>query len=292
MQTRIKQKIHNIWRILRLTVKKFSQIDGAQLAEAFSYNAFFSLFPLTILLVTFASTFTSWDSAGTVVIGYIEGFIPLSGEMHNFIFDTIAGVMKTRGQASVVAFLILLWVTLQCFTTLINATNRAWGTETPNWWQLPFKSLLLLGITADAVLIGIALPMLAQMAKEYFLTENNFSYWLYALGKFFLPLLVMFISLSMFYKLAPRRPTRFAEVWLAALVVTLLLHTAETLFVIYLKDFSTLNAVYGTFGGIMALLLWIYFSGCIFIFGVCLSAVQAEDRAAWKSKLIRTIRES
>jgi len=38
------------------------------------------------------------------------------------------------------------------------------------------------------------------------------------------------------------------------------------------------NAIYGTFGGIMALLLWIYISGCIFIFGACLCAAQAEGR--------------
>jgi Ca2+-transporting ATPase len=38
------------------------------------------------------------------------------------------------------------------------------------------------------------------------------------------------------------------------------------------------NAIYGTFGGIMALLLWIYISGCIFIFGACLCAAQTEGR--------------
>jgi len=46
------------------------------------------------------------------------------------------------------------------------------------------------------------------------------------------------------------------------------------------KNFATLNAIYGTFGGIMALLLWIYISGCIFIFGACLCAVQTEGRSA------------
>lgn len=263
------------WKIFRLVIKKFFLIDGTQLAEAFAYNAFFSLFPLMILLVTIASTFTSWDSAGTEVIGYIEGYIPLSGEMQAYIFSTIAGVMKTRGEASVVASLILVWVSIQCFSTLIQATNRAWGTEVQNWWRLPLNSLLLLGITADAILLGIALPILVQMSKEYLFAENDFSYWIYSLGSFVIPLLVIFISLALFYKLAPRRPTRFAEVWVAALFATLLLQAAQSLFVIYLKHFSTLNAVYGAFGGIMALLLWIYFSGCIFIFGACLSAVQA-----------------
>ena len=43
-----------------------------------------------------------------------------------------------------------------------------------------------------------------------------------------------------------------------------------------LEDFATLNAVYGAFGGMLALLLWIYLSGSVFIFGACLCAGQAE----------------
>jgi len=87
----------------------------------------------------------------------------------------------------------------------------------------------------------------------------------------------VFLSLSLFYRLAPRRPTRFAEVWVAALCATALMQAVESLFVIYLKNFATLNVIYGAFGGIMALLLWIYLCGCIFIFGACLCAAQAED---------------
>lgn len=278
MHARFKKNIRSVWEILRLTVTKFFQIDGSQFAEAFAYNAFFSLFPLIILLVTFASVFTTWDSAGTTVIDYVQSYIPLTDEMQSYIFSTIAGVMKSRGQASVVASLILLWVSLQCFSTLIYATNRAWGTAVKNWWRLPLNSLLLLGITADAVLLGIVIPMLVMMAKTSFFEAINFSPWIFDLGSFAIPLLVVFISLSMFYKLAPNRTTRFSEVWIAALFATLLLLAAENMFVIYLKNFSTLNAVYGAFGGIMALLLWIYLSGCIFIFGACLSAAQNETQ--------------
>lgn len=273
-----KQQMLKAWTILRLATNKFFLIRGSQLAEAFAYNAFFSLFPLMILLVTIASTFSNRESAGTEVITFIEAYVPLSGEMQIYIFSAIEGVMKSREQASIVALLILVWVTIQCFATLIDATNRAWGTEVQNWWRLPLRSLLLLGITADAVLLGIALPMLAQMAKAYFFEAYAFGEWVYTLAGYLIPSLLVFVSLSMFYALAPRRPTRFAEVWFAALLATLLLQAAESLFVIYLKSFSTLNAVYGAFGGIMALLLWIFLAGCIFIFGACLSAAQAEKR--------------
>jgi len=278
--SRLNQKTRRAWAILSLAVKNFFRIDGAQWAGAFAFNAFFSLFPLMILLVTIASFFVDRDQAGIEVIAYMENYVPISGEMQSHIFQTIAGVIKARGQAGMIAFLILLWVVLQCFITLICAINFAWGTAVNNWWRLPLKSLVLLAITAGAFLLGMAVPVTANMAKDWLLPANDFSPRVYALGSFFIPLLVVFLSLSLFYWLAPRRPTRFAEVWAAALCATALLLATESLFVMYLKNFATLNAVYGAFGGIMALLLWIYLSGCIFIFGACLCAAQAEGRSS------------
>jgi YihY family inner membrane protein len=209
----------------------------------------------------------------------VEKYMPLSGEMHGHIVGTLAGVINARGQAGVIAFLILVWVAHRCFTTLICATTRAWGTADYNWWRLPLKSLMLLGTTTGAILVGMLLPVLMRMAKEWLFPMNGFSSMVYALGSYFIPLLVVFFSLSLFYRLAPRTPRRFSEVWAAALVAAALLQAAESLFVVYLRNFATLNEVYGTFGGIMALLLWIYFSGCIFIFGACVCAAQVEERS-------------
>jgi len=273
---RVGQGSRQVWAILCFSLKKFSRIDGAQWAGAFAFNAFFSLFPLMVLLVTIASFFVNRDRAGKEVIAYMETYVPISGEMQRHIFDAIAGVVKAREQASVVAVIILVWAALQCFTTLICATNRAWGTVVYNWWRLPLKSLVLLGTTAGAVLLGMAVPVLMRMAEGWLFPGQDFRSWVYGLGSFFIPLLVVFFSLSLFYRLAPRRLTRFGEVWAAALCATILLRASESLFVIYLADFARLNAVYGTFGGMMALLLWIYLSGCVFIFGACLCAGQAE----------------
>ena len=276
---RLGQASRRVWRILWLAVNKCLRIDGAHWAGAFAFNAFFSLFPLMVLLVTMASFLVDRDRAGKEVIAYMEGYVPISGEMQRHIFDTIAGVIKAREQAGVVALLILVWASLQCFTTLVCATNRAWGTAVYNWWRLPLKSLVLLGITAGAVLLGMVVPVLLKMAKGWLFPAHDFRSWVYGLGGFSIPLLVTFFSLSLFYRLAPRRPTRFGEVWAAALCTTVLLWAGEGLFVIYLKDFATLNAVYGAFGGMMALLLWIYLSGFVFVFGACLCAGQAEALA-------------
>jgi Ca2+-transporting ATPase len=280
LSSRLDQKTRSVWATLRFSIKKFFEIDGAQWAGAFAFHVFFSLFPLMVLLVTIASFFVDRDTAGKEVTAYMKTYIPISGEMQQHIFDTIAGVIKARRHASAIAFLILIWGALRCFTTLIRATNRARETAVYKWWRIPLKSLALLGITTGAVALGMAVPVLAKVAKAWLFTAGDFHSRIYALGSFVIPLLAVFIGLSLFYRLAPRPPTRLAQVWAAALCTTVLLRVAESLFVIYIKNFATLNAVYGAFGGMMALLLWIYFSGCILIFGACLCAAQVEGRSA------------
>ena len=270
------REIRHVWAIFGLSAKKFLDIDGAQFAGAFAFSAFFSLFPLMILLVAIVSSFVDRDIAGEEVISIMESYVPISGEMQRYIFDVISGVITSREKASTFASLALAWTAIQCFTTLIVATNRAWGSALYNWWRLPLRSMALFGITAGAVLLGMAVPVLIRMARGLFFPSHDFHTWVYGLGSFFIPSIVMFFSLSLFYWFTPSRPTRFVEVWIAALTATLLLRVGESLFIVYLKDFATLNAVYGAFGGIMALLLWIYVSGCVFIFGACLCASRAE----------------
>ncbi len=276
-----------VWVVVRHAAGKFFRLDGAQWAAAFAFNAFFSLFPLIFLLVTIASFFVDQERAANEVIAYLHSRAPISGEMERQITETIGGVVAAREQAGVVALVVLVWASLKSFTTLIRATNHAWGLEGYNWWRLPLRSLLLLGSTAGAVLLGLAAPILVRMARSWLVPARNWDGWIFEPIGFLVPLVVVFLGLSLFYRLAPRRPTRFAEVWVGALCATLLLRVAEALFVIYLKDFATLNALYGAFGGIMALLLWIYVSGCVFIFGACLCASGAkvpDDRQAVRSR--------
>lgn len=262
---------------LALAGKIFFRIDGVQWAGAFAFNAFFSLFPLMILLVTLTSYLVDQNSAEKAISSYLQGYLPVGGELQGHIFTTITGVIKAREKAGAIAFTILLWGASQCFTTLISATNRAWGAARYNWWRMPLKSLLLLCITAGGVLLGMLTPVLAKMTRDWLFPGDFFRSWVAELGSFSIPLLVMFFGLSLFYRWAPGRPTRLAEVWVAALVATVLLQASENLFVLYLNNFATLNAVYGAFGGIMALLLWIYLTGCIFIFGACLCAAQVTE---------------
>lgn len=261
--------------VLGRAAKIFSRIDGAHWAGAFAHYAFFALFPLIILFVTFAAIFVDRNQAGTQIIAFIQTYLPLGGEQQSYIFDTIAGVIKARRPVSLVAFPMLGWAALRLFVTLVRATNRAWGTEARDWWRLPLKSLVFLVILTIGVPLGLVIPLLAGVARNWLSPIKDFSSWVYGAGGFLIPLLLVFLSLSLFYRVAPRRKTRFAEVWVAALGATLFLKGFVSLFGLYLREFASLNAVYGAFGGIMGLLLWIYLSGGIVIFGACVCAAQA-----------------
>jgi len=261
--------------MLLRAAQRFSVIDGNQRAAAFAYYAFFSLFPLILLFVTAGSMFVDRGRAAQGVIAYVEGYVPLGPEMKRNVFGIISGVIKARGQVGGAALVVLIWGALRFFTALIRAVNRAWGSQVNNWGRMPLKSSLLLAVMASALLLGMGLPVLAEIARDWILPHSAWAVWIYRLAGFLLPVLVLFYGLSMFYKLAPRRLTRFGEVWPAALFTAMLLRILESIFVIYLRNFASFNALYGALGGIMALLMWMYLSGCLLVFGACLCAAAA-----------------
>jgi membrane protein len=94
--------------------------------------------------------------------------------------------------------------------------------------------------------------------------------------RFFVAPLVLFYGFAMFYKFAPQRRTTFREVWIAALAVTLGLDALKQVFVLYTTNISNFNALYGTLGSVVALLMWIYLSGSLIILGGCLCAARYE----------------
>lgn len=264
---------------LKLAAERFLQIDGTERAAAFAYNALFSIFPLLILAVTVASFFVRHSTASQLVIQFAQSHVPLSDGMRKYIFSTISGVVAARSKAGFAAAAMLLWAAPQFLSSLIHACNRAWGEKERVWWRLPLKSTALLAMMAATVVVGMGVPAMVKIANKFF-PEQGFFSWAYTLAAFLLPWLAFFMNISVFYRFASRRGTRFSEVWLPALLATALLQAAQRVFVVYLTHFAALNAVYGAFGGIMALLLWVYLSGCIFIYCACLCSALADLRTS------------
>jgi YihY family inner membrane protein len=266
------------WRTLHETWQRWDEEDGDQRAAAFGFYLLMSILPLVILLVTAGSLFFEREVATEAIVQWANDYSALTAEQESSAIETIRGVLEARGTVSLAALPLLLWGALNFLRALIRSTNRIWHAATYNWWQLPLKSLGLLGITVSAVLVGILLPLVARLAQPWITTHLKLPDGLFALLFHLIPWVVLFYGLIMIYRLAPSRRTTFAEVWIGALAATILIGIGQQLFLVYLDNFARFNVLYGALGGIMAFLLWLYLSSAVGVLGVCYCAARAETR--------------
>lgn len=281
--------VKKIWRIFLATLRIYSRIDGEQRAASFAYYALFALFPLMVLFVFVSSQFVDKKVAAEKIIDTISNYMPIGAEGQDAVLKTVSDVVNSRRPVRIFAMLGVIWGSLGFFHALVRGVNRAWGTREYPWWRLPIKNLAMVGIVASALFIGIIAPAILAAVEACVWSHNptlgaamishTFGY-----ARLLLPTLVLFYGFTMLYKFAPRQHRQFGEVWTAAMVVTIALGGLRNLFLFYAQHIVNFKSVYGAFGGVVALLMWIYLSGMIIILGGCLSAAQAEVAGKLKAE--------
>jgi membrane protein len=78
---------------------------------------------------------------------------------------------------------------------------------------------------------------------------------------------LMFTVFLLLYKLVPNIKTYWRNVWLGALLATVLFELARTIFLFFLQNFANYQIIYGSITSIIILLIWIYYSAFILILG-------------------------
>ncbi len=274
-----------IWRTFAATIRIYNETDGEQRAASFAYYVFFSLFPLLALLLTTGSAFLNPSE----IVEAIKGFLPLDTGQQEFLWKGVKNLEEARGRIGILSFLILTWSSLRFFQALVRGVNRAWHTVEIPWWQVPLKNLVMLTIIGSALFAGLLIPALLQGARLALVAAADFVHLNFPnfdlhlvsgildLARYFIGAVVLFYSFSLLYMLAPRWRVGFRQVWQAALIVTLALQFCQIAFVNYLPRVVNYG-IYGAVGSLMLLLLWVYVSGIIIIFGGCLCAARAQVR--------------
>jgi membrane protein len=266
------------WTAITGAGHRWSEVDGDQRAAAIAYYLLISLLPVIIILVNAVSLFVEREAAASMVIKLINQYTPLTSGQERAAVDTVQSLLDARGAISVVAFVLLLGGLLQFQRTMLRTINRVWRTPLYRWWRGKLKGIALLGVTGSALMVGMLLPVLARLVGQWLLSFPAIPGWTFTLVFKLRPWVALFYGLTMIYRLAPNRDTRFSEVWPSALGATIVIWLGELLFLVYAVNVGRFNLVYGTLGVVMALFLWIYLSSSVGVFGVCVCAVQAETR--------------
>jgi len=275
-----------LWRLIRETLMIYTRIGGEQSAASFAYYALFSLVPLIALLLTLGSYFIPGDS----VMQTIHRFVPMGEEQQSLLWNMVSGLEKKRGSVSIVSILILTWASLRFFHALVLSINHAWGTRRLPWWQMPVKNLLMILVMSGALLLGTIVPAILQgvarllhsletMISVHFPLFNvESALAVVDFSRYVGGTLVLFYSFAILYMLAPRHKTKFSEIWIPALLVSVMLQVGQAFFVNIVPKLINYSAIYGAMGSMMFLLLWVYIAGSIVIGGGCLCAALAHLR--------------
>ena len=256
-------------RFLSEAVTSFLRQGCPSLAAALAFFSLLSLFPLVFLLLYGIGFLVSQNVIGEqFMLSFLKGFLPSLGERLAQELHRISSLESVRW----IVLLSFFWFGGLVFYELDYALNVVFeSTQKRHPLISTAISIALLGSTglllftsyvatqAIAFLTAYAprlwgLDLVALAAHEFHLTYT-------------LPFALAFLTVSLLYRLVPRRRPRWRDAMAGALTFGLLWVAAKLLFVNY-GDFATVYArLYGSLLEIVLLLLWVYYSAGLLLFG-------------------------
>ncbi len=258
-----------VLRFLIETLNTFLRQGCPSLAAALAFFSLLSLFPLVFLLLYGISFLVSQNIIGEqFILSFLKGFLPSLGER---LAEELHRISVLEGVRWLV-FLSFFWFGGLVFYELDYALNVVFeSTQKRHPLISTAISIALLGST------GLLL-FLSYVATQTitFLTAYAPKLWgldLVALAAhdvhltYTLPFSLAFLTVSLLYRLVPRRRPRWSHAMVGALTFGLLWVSAKLLFVSY-SDYATVYArLYGSLLEVVLLLLWVYYSAGLLLFG-------------------------
>jgi membrane protein len=257
---------------------------------ALAYYAMFSIAPLLFLIIAMAGLFFGAEAVRGVVFEQVAALMGQNGA--EAIQEMLAHVSgpKTGGLAAVVSGAVLLFGASTVFGQLQTALDTIWRVpeeEKKKETQygvivflkarlLSFGLILGLGfLVTISLVLSAALsalgkwwgPMFGQWEALAHLVEEAVS---------FGALMLIFAAI---YKLMPRARIEWRDVWVGAVATALLFTIGKFLIGLYLGK-SNIGSSFGAFGSLVIVMVWVYYSAQIFLFGAEFTWVYAHKRGS------------
>jgi membrane protein len=246
-----------------------------------AYYAFFSLFPLLLALIAGAGFVYADTDAQQQVLDLIAEAIPVSRPLIERNVDQVLGA---RGPVGLVAMLTLLWSAASFFTALAYNVGLAF----PNARPRGFLSRRLIGLAMIVVLFalliisalsGIAATLLRQWQIPLFGGISIYDSFAWGLVTRALPWALAIVLFLFLYRWVPNTGVGWPAAFWGGLVVASAWEVLKEGFGWYLSSgLVQLELIYGSLATVVALLLWVYLTSVVIIFGAHLVAAIAARR--------------
>jgi membrane protein len=272
------------------TFKQWRQDSTVQVAASLAYFSILSLGPLLLILVTMVGIVTNRNTVQGDVYRQLANVV---GERSaSLIQDMVQSVNESHsgGLAALVALVTLIYSAVGVFEQLQEALNTVWEVDIkPNQgflrslkrrlWaavMLPMMGMVILltltvntALSAVARFLGDQIPHLSYLHLIQGLSLVMFT-------------LIIALLFAVIYRYLPDVDIDWEDVLTGATVTAILFVIGQYLLSLYLTR-SSVTSTYGAAGTFVVVLLWVYYSAQIFLFGAEFTQVFAR----WRGKQIQ-----
>lgn len=280
-------------QLLIKTGLKWDQDNCPGMAASLSYFALFSLFPILLVILSIIGALIEPGTERFQQVQVaIERFLP--PEVHDLIQDTVISLNENSVGAGIVGFGLLLWAASSVFGILRSSVNKIWrspsrATESGSVPQMVlffaanklFSFLMVLG-TALLLIVSLVSNIVIRTILKFITTfqetfpfiqidELQLNRGLQVSSSF----LILALATCILFKVLPSIHVAWSDVWLGALLTSLLLVGLQQLVSNSVISIGSHFLSYGAIGSVMILLLWIFLTFQIFLFGCVFSCVYA-----------------
>lgn len=244
-------------------------------AAAMSFSFFIAIFPSIIFFFTLIPYVPIDDFHGELM-NLLMQLLPEGA--FNTIWSTVEDIIsRPRGGLLSVGFVLALYFSTNGVSSMIEAFNQTHHTiETRSWIKQRLISILLVVIISVIVIFAIGLVTVGSVVIDYLveagLLKGGLTIFLVQLSKWLAIVGMIYLVISFSYYLAPARESKFRFVSPGSSLATLLSLVTIVGFNFYISNFNRYNALYGSIGTLLVIMLWIYFNAIILLIGFELNA--------------------
>ena len=258
-------------------IVNFGKDRVPQMAAAISYFALLSIFPFLLLALAIFGLVLRDGELQQRVLTEIVAALPIEAPTIEEALGNLAGSGASMGVLALVGTVIAATALARSLRGSLNVIFRA-EEQRPLLlsWLVDMTVLPVLGLLFITSLLLSTVWRFAQAVADDLGLEEVAPLW--ELGALAIPALLSFVGLLLLYLLLPNRSLHLLDLWPGALIAMVGFQIGTFVFAIYFENFGAYDLIYGSLGGVIALLAWVYVSSLILLFGAEVAAEASRRR--------------
>lgn len=254
--------------------KGFSGDDMSTYAAALAYRAIFALFPFVIFLIALLgflqlSQFFDW------LLEQTQTVMPQDAYQR---FADVINQVRNNQQGGLLSFgaVLALWAASGGVRALMNALNKAYDVDEsrPMWKLYALSVAYTLGL-AVLIIGAVALMVLGPQPIEWLANQAGMGSLFVTLWTWLripVAIVLLIFTAALIYYAGPNVNQPFTFITPGAVIAVIIWVLASLGFSIYVSNFGSYNATYGSLGSVIVVLLFMYISAAVLLLGAEINA--------------------